>query len=165
MTIDTFRRMLIFVLLCLAQALVFGRIQLLHCATPLAYVYFVVILPRGTSRWAALLWGFAMGLCVDMFADTPGMATASMTLIAMIQPPLLELFLPRDADADIRSSAKTLGFGKFLSLATILTGIYCLVFFTIEAFSFADWINWLGCVFGSLLLTLVLFITFESLRK
>lgn len=165
MTIDTFRRILLFIVLCLAQALVFSRIHLFHCATPLVYVYFVIVLPRGTARWAALLWSFALGLCIDMFSNTPGLAAASMTLIGMIQPPLLELFLPRDAESDMPSSIKTLTFSKFLSLAAILVFIYCLVFFTIEVFSFSHILFWLNSVIGSMLLTLIMILTFESIRR
>lgn len=165
MLIDTLRRMLVFVLLCLAQALVFNRIQLFHCATPLVYVYFVIIFPRSYPRWALLLWAFFMGLGVDMFSDTPGLAASSLTLIALLQPMLLELFLPRDAEGDIRSSAATLGWGNFSAMTTLLVLIYCLVFFTIEAFSFAHWIYWLECIGGSFLLTFVLILTFESIRK
>lgn len=165
MTIDALRRCLIFILLCLAQALVFNRIHLFHCATPLIYVYLVVIFPQSMSRWAALLWSFAMGLSVDMFANTPGLAAASMTLLGMIQPLLLRLFLPRDAEDDIPTSMKALGVGKFISLAGILVLIYCVVFFTIEAFTFANWSSWLQCIGGSMLLTLLLVITLESIRK
>ena len=91
MTIDSLRRLLAFVLFFLAQALVLNRIQLFHCATPLLYVYFVVMFPRAYPRWAALLWSFALGLTVDMFSNTPGVAAASMTLIGFLQPYLIEL--------------------------------------------------------------------------
>ena len=157
------RRLLIFVGLLLAQVLVLNRIQLFHCATPLLYVYFTVTLPLGFPRWAALVGSFLMGLAVDVFFNTPGMAAASMTLVGLLQPYLLPLFLPRDADEQMHTSAATLGWGKFLTLATILVLVYCLVFFTLEAFTFFNWIHWLECVGGSALLTLVLIVTLELL--
>ena len=165
MSLDTFKRLILFVVLCLAQAVVFSRIHLFHFATPLVYVYFTLILPRHTPRWAALLWSFALGLSVDMFSDTPGVAAASMTILGMVQPKLLELFLPRNADDNIRSSAKTLTWPKFASLALLLVGIYCIVFFTIETFTFADFSGWVGSVLGSTVLTLMVIFAFEMLRK
>ena len=39
MTIDFLRQLGIFAVLCLAQALVFNRIHLFGCATPLIYIY------------------------------------------------------------------------------------------------------------------------------
>ena len=165
MLIDTLRRMIVFILLCLAQALVFNRIQLFGYATVLVYVYFIIIFPRSYPRWALLLWAFFMGLGVDLFSDTPGLAATSLTLIGLLQPMLLELFLPRDAESDIRSSAATLGWGNFTALSSLLILIYCLVFFTIEAFSFANWLYWLECIGGSFLLTFVLILSLESVRK
>ena len=159
------RRTLVFVGLLLVQVLVLNRIQLFHCATPLLYVYFVVMLPLDTTRWAALLWSFALGLAVDVFSNTPGVAAASMTLIGMLQPSLLPLFLPRDAEEHLASAASTLGWMKFLTLATILVIVYCVVFFTLEAFTFFNWLYWLECVGGSALLTLLLIATLESLRR
>ena len=165
MAVDIIRRLIIFVALLLAQVLVLNRIQLFHCATPLLYIYFVIIFPRRYPRWAILLWSFALGLCVDMFNNTPGVAAASTTIIGFLQPYLIELFLPREAEDDIKSSAQTLGVGHFISLSAILVIVFCLVFFAIELFSFASWTYWLQCAGGSALLTFILIMTLESLRK
>ena len=165
MVVDIIRRLVIFVALLLAQVLVLNRIQLFHCATPLLYIYFIIIFPRRYPRWAILLWSFAMGLAVDMFNNTPGVAAASATLIGFLQPWLIELFLPREAEDNIKSAARTLGVGHFVSLSLILTIIFFMVFFAIELFSFATWSYWLQCAGGSALLTFVLMMALESLRK
>ena len=151
--------------LCLVQGLVFNHVHLFGYATVLLYVYFVVIFPRNYPRWAILLWSFALGLCVDMFSNTPGMAAASLTLVGFLQPYLLELFLPRDAAENIKSAMSTLGFSKFLTLAFILVFIHCLVFFTIESFGFFNWQEWSLTIVGTTVLTMVLLITIESIRK
>lgn len=165
MTVDFLRRLAVFVALCLAQVLVFNRIQLFHCATPLLFVYFTIIIPRGYPRWATLLWSFFMGLFVDMFANTPGVAAASMTLAGLLQPYLLELFLPRDAEENIKASAASLGGWRFFALAAIIVVVFCLVFFALEAFSFFNVIYWLQCAVGSALVTLMLVMTLETIRK
>jgi len=162
---ESLRRIILFIVLLLAQVLVLNRIQLFHCATPLLYVYFAVIFPLGYPRWAALLWSFFMGLAVDVFFNTPGVAAGAMTLVALLQPYLLTLFLPREAEEKMATSARTLGWGKFMTLATILVLIYCLAFFSLEAFSFFNWLHWLECIGGSALLTLLLIFTMETLRS
>lgn len=161
---ESLRRIILFVVLLLAQVLVLNRIQLFHCATPLLYVYFAVIFPLGYPQWAALLWSFFMGLAVDVFFNTPGVAAGAMTLVALLQPYLLTLFLPREAEEKMATSARMLGWGKFMTLATILVLIYCLAFFSLEAFSFFNWLHWLECIGGSALLTLLLIFTLETLR-
>ena len=165
MAIDTLRRALVFVVLVLVQALVFNHIHLFGYATVLLYVYFVIILPRNYPRWATLLWSFALGLCVDMFTNTPGMAAASLTLVGFLQPYLLELFIPREAPENLKSAMSTLGFTKFLTLSSMLVLVHCLVFFTIESFSFFNVMQWVYSFVGTTVLTLLLLLTVESIRK
>ncbi len=164
MLIDILRRLLAFVLLVLAQGLVFNRVQLFHCATPLLFIYFVITFPRNYPKWASLLWSFALGLCVDMFSNTPGLAAASTTFMAALQPYLLQLFLPREAEEHLRTAAATLGYGKFFTMATIMVLLFCLVFSALEAFNFYDWQQWLLSVGGSAAITLILIMALESLR-
>jgi len=165
MLIDTLTRLLTFIALLLAQVLVFNHIHLFGCATILLYVYLVVMFPRNYPRWAILLWSFAMGLSVDVFSNTPGMAAASLTLVGFIQPYLLELFIPREAPENMRSAMATLGVTKFLLLATILVFVNCLLFFSIEAFTLFHWQQWLLNIGGSTLLTLTLLMAIEKVRK
>jgi len=151
--------------LCLAQALVLNRIQLFHCATPLLYVYFVLTFRRGYPKWAILLWSFVMGLTIDMFANTPGVATGSLTLIGALQPYVLELFLPHEADEHMPVKAAVMGWGNFVTYTFLLVLLFCLVFFSLETFSFFNWLHWLECIGGSTLLTIVLILTLENTRK
>ena len=165
MAISELRRALVFVVLCLAQVLVFNQVRLFGCATVLLYVYFVVMFPRSYPRWAGLLWSFGLGLAIDVFSNTPGQAAAALTLTGFAQPYLLELFLPREAAENMKSSMATLGFTKFLALSAALVLIHCLVFFSLESFSFFNWMHWLLSVVGSFVLTLLLLMAFEGVRK
>ena len=165
MAVDTLKRLLVFVALCLTQALVFNHIHLLGYATILLYVYFVVMFPRNYPRWANLLWSFFMGLCIDMFTNTPGMTTASLTLVGFLQPYLLEAFVPRDAAENLESSMAALGSFKFIVFASILVFVHCLLFFTIESFSFFNWQQWLLSIVGSTILTLVVLMALETSRS
>ena len=81
MIYDLLKRVMQFVLLGLSQVLVFNGMDILYGAIPLIYVYFVIMFPRNYPKWAILLWSFAMGLTMDMFTNTPGVAAMSLTLI------------------------------------------------------------------------------------
>ena len=164
MSVDFFKRLGWFVILCLVQVLILNHIHLFDVAIPLLYVYFTITFQRGTPKWMILLWSFALGLAIDVFSNTPGLASGSLTLIAAIQPYLLEIFVPRDASENLEVSISTLGVGKFLVFCVILLVVYCLAFFALEAFSFYNWQYWLMCAGASLLLTLVLIIAIESVR-
>ncbi len=165
MKIAELKRLLLFVILCLAQALVFNHIRLFDCATPLLYVYFALIFPRNYPRWAILLWCFFLGLSIDIFSNTPGLAAASLTLIALLQPYAIELFLPHDAAENQEASAASLGFTKFHTMCAIHVFLYCLVYFSLEAFSFFNLLQWLLNIVGSALLTMVLIMAVEAVRR
>ena len=165
MSIDQVKRIALFVVLLVVQGLVLNHIHLFDCATPLLYIILVLHFRRNQSRWSALLWSFAMGLCVDVFANTPGVAAASMTLMGLVQPYLFELFVPRDSAEDLLPSPRTIGVTAYFWYAFIMVFAYCLVFFTLETFNFFNWLQWLECIGGSTLLTYVLVMVLENFRK
>ena len=165
MTIDLLRQLGVFAVLCLAQAFVFNRIHLFGCATPLIYIYMIIKLERNYPKWGILLWSFALGVTVDALSNTPGVAAASLTLIGAVQPYFMELFVQRDAAENLSPSLKTLGYGKFTFFASMLTLLYCIVFFTLETFSFFNLSQWIAQVLGSAIISLVIILTIESVRK
>jgi rod shape-determining protein MreD len=165
MSIDFLKRTVLLVVFVLAQALVLGRIHLFHYATPLLYVYFVTLFPRNYPKWGVLTWAFVMGLTVDMFFNTPGVAAASLTAVAAIQPYFYALFVPRDAAENLEPSLLNLGPTKYSYYIVTLVTVYCLLFFTLELFSFDNLFEWLMCVVGSTLITLLLIFTFEIAKR
>ena len=165
MSADFFKRLGWFTLFFLAQVIVLGRIHLFHYATPLLYVYFVAMFPRNYEKWAVLLWSFLLGLLIDIFSNTPGFAAASLTIIAAIQPYYLELYVPRDSADNLIPSIKTLGPLKYAYYIVPMVLLYCLLFYSLEMFTFFNALYWLMCVVGSTILTLVLIFTIEIGKK
>lgn len=165
MTIDLLKRAGWFAVFVLVQAVVLGRIHLFNCATPLLYVYFVLQFPRNYPKWGILLWSFMLGLMVDSFSNTPGLAAASLTLIAAIQPYYFELFVPRDSVEDLKPALSTLGSLRYSYYVIPLVLLYCLVFYSLELFNFFNWMQWAFCVGGSAVITLMLIYTFEIAKR
>ena len=165
MSIDLMKRLGIFVVLVLVQGLVFNHIHLFNCATPLLYIIMVLHFRRNHPRWAVLLWCFMMGLCIDVFANTPGVAVASMTLVGLLQPYLFELFVPRDSADDLEPSVRTIGMGAYFLYVLIIVLVYNLLFFTLETFNFFNWMQWLMCIGGSTVITMVMVMAIEGFRK
>ena len=165
MNLNIIRNIVFFIILLVVQVLVLNHIRLFGCATPLLYAYFVLPMQRGQARWATLVWCFALGLVVDMFSNTPGVAAASMTLVGLVQPYLLELFAPRDSADDLTPSFYTLGVSKFISYTIILVFICCLTFFTLEAFNLYNWMQWTFGILGSTALTVTLILVIENVIK
>jgi rod shape-determining protein MreD len=165
MNIDFLHRLLLFIALLLAQVLVLNHIHLFNIATPLLYIYLVISFRRNYPKWGMLVWSFLLGLCVDIFSNTPGVAAASMTLMAFLQPFILELFVQRDSDEDLRPCIRTLNLSGYLYYVILITLNYCLVFFTIETFNFFNWTQWGLSILGSTALSVVLIVVVDNLRK
>jgi len=161
---DTLNRIIMFVVLLLVQVLILNHIHLFHIATPLLYIYFVLTFRMNTPKWVILTSSFFLGLLIDIFANTAGMAAGCMTLIAMIQPYLMQFLSPRDAGDNLQAKVESLGYAKFATLCSIQVLIYCVLFFAIEAFSFFDWQMWGLRALGSAILTLLMILAIESVR-
>ncbi len=155
-----------FVFLLLLQVWVCNHIHFLGYATPMPYVYFLLILPGETPRWVCITLGFLLGLAVDIFTNTPGMASAALCASGLLLTPLQQLFAPADkTDEAFMPSIHTLKWFKFILYALSLTLCHCLLFFTIEAFSFNDWQTLLVKTGGSTVLTLFFIVIFEIFRS
>jgi len=149
----------------LVQVLVLNHIHLFNYATPLPYIYILFLVPHNHPKWKLLLWAFSMGICVDMFSNTPGVATTSLTFVAILYPFLLEWFIVRENTEDLTPSMKELGVGRYILFVFILVLIYCLLFFTLETFSFFNWQQWLYNIGGSTVLTMVFILVLDNLRN
>ena len=85
MTVGVLKTLGTFLVFLLVQVLVLNHVHLFDSATPLLYIYMVLLFPRNYPKWGMLVWAFAMGLGVDMFSNTPGVAAASLTLVALLR--------------------------------------------------------------------------------
>lgn len=79
MAIVFFKRLGWFWLLVFIQVLVLNHVHLMGYAMPFLYVYLILVLNINVSRNILLLWGFFLGLAVDIFSNTPGMNAAATT--------------------------------------------------------------------------------------
>lgn len=165
MNVDTLKKTLWLLVLVLVQVLILNHVHLFGIATPLFYVYFIILFQRNYPRWALLLWGFVMGLLIDIFSNTPGVNSASLTLMALIQPYLLHPFIPRDSAEDMQPGIRTLGTASFCYYSFLMVFIFCVVFFTLDMFSFFNILFWLECVGGSTALTYLLILVIENVRR
>lgn len=165
MKIEVIRHFFTFIILCIVQVLVLNHIELFGCATPLLYVYFIMLFRRGFPKWAVLLWSFFLGIFIDMFSNTPGVAASSATLLGLLQPYLLNLFAPRDSSEDIMPTMKSLGVARYVYYTIICVLVFNLTFFTVEMFSFFNWLKWAMNIGSSTVLTVVLILVIENVRK
>ena len=168
--IQTFLRQLWLTIIVLAmQVMILNHVHICGYATPFICVYPLLVMPLSTPRWSKLLWGFAIGLVQDMFANTPGMMAATLTFIAMVQPRLLTLLGGVDGDddddEDTQPSISKLGAFAFIRYALGTVLLQCIVFYLLEIFSFFSIADTLINIFGSTALSLLIIWVIESIRS
>ena len=165
MNIDFIHRIGLMVFFILVQVLILNHIHLFNVATPLVYVYFILLFPRNQQRWVSILLAFFLGLILDSFSNTPGETAFALTLTAFLQPYFLSLYLERDNSDNFTPSMAKMGFMKYATYVLLLTFIFCFTLFTLEAFSFFNWAQWLLCILGSWGGTSLIIIAIDSVRK
>lgn len=153
------------IILLAVQVLILNHLHLLGYATPLVIGYMLTCFRSGTSRIGLLLWGFVTGVLFDMFTNTSGIGAASCTLLAMIQPSLLQLFIPRDAPDEFEPTLANMGPGRFFSYILIAMFVLHAAFYFLDAFSLSDWLLTLVAIFGGSVLSAVIILFVELLTR
>ncbi len=87
--------LLIFVVAILTQVLLLDNIQLLGFVMPYAYPLVILLLPINLSRHWLYVFGFLLGLSIDLFAGTLCLHAAATTLLAFLRAPVIRLTTPQ----------------------------------------------------------------------
>ena len=157
-------RLLQFLLLTVLQVFVCDQIHLFGYATPLVYVAFILYTPLGASRTETLLWAFLMGITMDTFSNTPGVAASSMTFLGLLQPPMLQLMMTKETPDGFIPSARSLGHWRYFLYALILASLHVFICCAIEYFTFHGDMEILYTILGSTLLTVMVIMLMEEFR-
>lgn len=152
-------------LLVAFQVLVLNHLQLFGYGTPLIFVVLLLYMPMGTMKAGIILWGFCAGLLVDIFTNTPGVASGAMTVAALIQPSVLKLLAPRDAAEDITPTMQTLGKWNYIRYMMIIYLIHHLVYFGLECFSLYHMADAVLLMAASWTSSILMALLLESFRK
>lgn len=151
-------------ILLLTQVTVFNHICLFGVAVPLVFIYLIVRLPITIPVNALLTIAFFLGLTVDIFSDTYGMNTISCTILAMMRRPILRLYVPREEDLTRpEPSMYTLGTVTYLKYLLTMTLLYCILIFTIEAFTFFNPLRLVMLIVFSTILSMAIMVGIDSL--
>jgi rod shape-determining protein MreD len=148
-------------MLVLLQTLVLNRIFFLGYATPFLYVYFIIKLPVTIGRSAILLFGFTLGLTIDIFCNTAGLNAVATTFIAFMRLPLQKLFFDKD-NLYLNLSMAALG-GSFVKYVVFMVLLHHAALILVETFSYSDAITILLRVLSSSILTFSLIYALEGL--
>lgn len=156
MSYTNFIRCLRMVVVLIIQIIILNHIHIIGYITPLILGYMIIPFNKNAGRIELLIWGFLTGLIFDIFSNTAGMGAGSCTLLAMVQPAILNLFRPRDAAEDFSPSIKVMGFWKYTLYILLCTFVIHAVFYALDAFTLANWqLTLLAIAVGTLIITIL----------
>lgn len=122
--------------LLVIQLTILDNIQLNSYVYINIYILAVYILPYRLRNATILLFGFFLGLFVDLANNTMGVHAAATTLLAYMRPHLLMLTSNREQIDDVQGKQKISNFAWFFKYVIISTTVFNIMLFIIEAFSF-----------------------------
>lgn len=157
-----------FMLFLFVQALVLNNMPSLHrFITPYVYFLFLIWMPFSMGRVSLLFIGFVLGLVLDIFTKTPGLHASSALLVAYLRPFLINLMVPKDTrELAVGSpSFQSMGSASYVLFITLLTLFHhgWLVF--LEWMTFGNFLYFMGKVFFSTLVSLLLILITELIFR
>lgn len=130
---------LLFVIMVALQVLICNHIAIFNVAVPIIFIYFIIRLPVSLGKGALFTFAFLLGLCVDIFSDTPGVNALGCTILSALKRPVFYSYIAKDDKTKILTpSVSSMGVGAYCKYLVTMVGIYCLLAFSIEYFNFAD---------------------------
>jgi rod shape-determining protein MreD len=125
-----------FVLLLLAQVLVFSNINFSSFVNPYVFPLFVLLLPFETPRWLLMILGFLSGLCLDLFLGSTGMHAASCLALGYLRPFLINIITPKGTEFEITPNIHSQGLPWFIIYLGVAMTLYLSFYFIVEAATF-----------------------------
>lgn len=128
-----------FVVLLSVQILILNNVNLFGYVEPMIYIWFILILPYKTPKWAVLLLSFLMGFCVDVFSGQVGFHTAVSVFTGFVRPLFLSSFESNQQTSsfDIPTSSN-MGFAPYLAYISVLSTIHIGLLISIETFRWSE---------------------------
>ncbi|TXE16559.1 rod shape-determining protein MreD [Psychroserpens burtonensis] len=123
-----------FVVLILAQVLVFNNINFLGNINPYPYILFILLFPINNNRTLFIFLSFMLGLFVDLFSDSGGIHAAACVTIAFIRPPVLKFTFGMIYEYQTIKFNNT-EFSSRIVYFSILVVIHHLIMFLLEIFN------------------------------
>jgi rod shape-determining protein MreD len=161
MTRELFIKTRNFILVALAQVLIFSQIHLFDYATACIFTIFLLKMPRHTTRNEIMVWAFLFGIITDMFCNTPGIHAAAATAMGFSRNYILAAFTHKGLPDDIVPGVRTLKWGGYTVYAVLCITIFYAVLFLLELFTVRHLSTLLISTGSSVALTMVFTVVVE----
>ena len=151
-----------FLVLLLAQILVFNNINLLGYINPYPYILFILLFPFMANRSLLLVAAFITGIVMDIFGDSGGVHAAACLTLAYFRPVALRFAFGVSYEYNAIRLSNTTLYERFVYI-TILVFIHHTVLFCLEVFNISGILYILQKTLFTSIFTVLLCILFTIL--
>lgn len=151
-----------FVVLILAQALLFSHIDFMGSVNPYPYILFILLFPINNNRTLFIFLSFMLGFFVDLFSDSGGVHAAAAVTIAFVRPPILKFAFGMIYEHQTIKFNNT-EFGNRVIYFLMLIVLHHLILFSLEIFNISNILLVLKKTLLSSVFTLILCILISVL--
>ena len=151
-----------FLLLVLAQVLLFNHLNFFGNINPLVYVLFFYWFPLRQNRAAFILIGFFLGFVIDIFSDTLALHTIAAVTLAYLRPVLMRFCFGANFDFQgftFKNSTRL----QRVTFLLLLIVIQHTVFFSLEILSISHFLLILKKILFTSVFTFVISVLLSSL--
>jgi hypothetical protein len=124
-----------FILLLMAQVLIFNRINLFGYINPFPYILFIILYPVNGNRYGLLVSSFFLGIIMDMFSNSGGVHAASCLILANYRPYIFKFSFGLSYEYQTVKLNDVLTPERF-SFILIAVVLHHFILFILEIFSF-----------------------------
>ena len=151
-----------FILLVLAQVLIFNHMNFLGVINPMVYVLFLYWYPLRQNMAVFLLVSFLLGFTIDIFSNSLAIHAASIVTIAFARPVLMRFCFGANFDFQGFTFKNTTQLQRLTFLGLLIV-LHHLIFFSLEIFSFSHFLLILKKIILTSIATFVICILLSSL--
>lgn len=131
---------ILFLVLLVLQGFVFAHIDLYGLVNPYVYIMVLLLLPMRIKGWQALFVGFVLGAVMDLLSGNCGLHTICTTWLAFVRPMVLHFTAGRDeVELGGLPISRRIGVGRFMSYVMIMSLLFGIPFFALEAMTLVGW--------------------------
>ena len=153
-----------FIILLLAQAVIFNRIELFGFINTFPYILFILLYPVDGNRALLLISSFLLGLSVDAFLNSGGAHAAASLVLAYMRPSIFKFSFGLSYEYQTVKINERLSPERF-SFMLISVVIHHLILYLLEVFRFSLILDILLRTVFSAIFTLILCIIIIYLIK
>ena len=143
---DLRKNIIRFLIAIILQFIVFQNIFTGSSISQYIYVFFypiaILLLPIRTLPINIILLSFSLGIVIDLYEGSVGIHTSALVFMGFARTYVLRLIEPRKkyvlTDTPVSS---TFGISWFILYCSILLGLHCFFYYSVDAFTFVFFLN------------------------